>query len=518
MKKKVERAAQTAAKVPLLKTKKFRIAAACTALAVVLAAAGGIAYAVHKTVRVKPEEMQTVNIATHKEGTLRVGIISDTQLPPNKGLERESDGKYKEHLKRALELLKTQNIDVLLHAGDIGDMCARYSYKTYKEVFESVFSDENTRPYELYIMGNHDTWFNTDWETTPAKQKLYQSVMDMNPNRHVVINGFHFIAASPDQTGNSDGYSQTMRDWIKQELAVAKEQTPEGYPIFLLTHHNIPDTAYGSSDWGAENVRQAVDGYEQVVSISGHSHYSILDERSIDQNRITAFTTQSLAYIDMERNMYNAFNGFSYDSKQNKTVFNPSSCYSSVPAMSEENPMCLIMDVTSKDITIQRWNVLAGKEEKADQRWVLTYPMNQGNFTYRYADRAAEAGVPEFPQNAKLTLNPATSSYEQMEDGAPPTPQGVTFPGATVENSTVNSYTLKLRNKTTGLEYNYTTYSDYYLGADRHSATVSLPFDPTLPSGMYEVTVYANESFGNRSRALTLDNVNYVQPDLEIVS
>lgn len=109
------------------------------ALAVVCAAAGGIGYAIHKTVRVKPEEMQTVNIATHQEGILRVGIISDTQLPPNKGLEEENGGKYKEYLKRALELLKTQNIDVLLHAGDIGDMCARYSYKTYKEVFESVF-------------------------------------------------------------------------------------------------------------------------------------------------------------------------------------------------------------------------------------------------------------------------------------------------------------------------------------------------------------------------------------------
>ncbi len=518
MRKKTEKGTQAAAKVPLLKTKKFRIAAVCAALAIVASAAGGIAYAVHKNVRVKPEEMQTVNIATHREGVLRVGIISDTQLPPSKSLEKDSDGKYKEHLKRALELLKTQNIDVLLHAGDIGDMCARYSYKTYKEVFDSVFSDENTRPYELYIMGNHDTWFNTDWETTPAKQKLYQSVMGMNPNRHVVINGFHFIAASPDQTGNSDGYSQTMRDWIKQELAVAREQTPEGYPIFLLTHHNIPDTAYGSSDWGAENVRQAVDGYEQVVSISGHSHYSILDERSIDQNRITAFTTQSLAYIDMERNMYNAFKGFSYDSKQNKTVFNPSSCYASAPAMDEENPMCLIMDVTGEDITIQRWNVLAGKEEKADQRWVLTYPMNQGNFTYRYADRAAAAGMPEFPQDARLTLNPAIPSYEQMADGSTPTLQGVTFPAATVENSTVNSYTLKLKNKTTGLEYVYTTYSDYYLGADRHADTVSLPFDPTLPSGMYAVTVYANESFGNRSRALTLDNVNYVQPELEIVS
>ena len=517
MKKKTEKTVQAAAKTPLLKSRKFRIAAACVALAVVIAAGSGIGYAIHKTVRVKPEEMQTVNLTTHKEGTLRVGIISDTQLPPTAKLEKENGGKYKEHLKRALELLKTQNIDVLLHVGDVGDMCSKYSYETYKEVFESVFSDEGSRPYQLSIMGNHDTWFNTDWDTTPAKHKLFKRVMDTNPNRHVVLNGFHFILASPDGTGNNEGYSQTMRDWIKQELATAKEQTPEGYPIFLVTHHNIPDTAYGSSDWGAEYIRQAVDGYDQVVSISGHSHYSILDERSIDQNRITAFTTQSLAYIDMERNMYNAFSGFSYDSKAKKTVFDPSSCYSSSPAMNEDNPMCLIMDVTSKDTTIQRWNVLAGKEEKADQRWTLTYPMNQGNFTYRYADRAAKAGVPEFPQNAVLTYNPAISSYEQMPDGSTPTLQGVTFPAATVANSTVNSYTLKLKNKTTGMEYSYTTYSDYYLGEDRHSDTVSLGLDPTLPSGMYQATVYANESFGNRSRGLTLDNINYVQPDLEIV-
>lgn len=515
MRKKVEKPA-TAAKVPLLRSRKFRLAAAVTALAVVIAAGCGIGYAIHKNVRVKPEEMQTVNLATHREGTLRVGIISDTQLPPTAKLEKENGGKYKENLKRALELLKTQNIDVLLHVGDVGDMCSKYAYETYREVFASVFSDEATRPYELAIMGNHDTWFNSDWETTPAKQKLFQRVIGTNPNRHVVINGFHFICASPDETGNQDGYSQTMRGWIRQELAAAKEQTPEGYPIFLITHHNVPDTAYGSSDWGAEYVRQAVDGYDQVVSISGHSHYSILDERSIDQNRITAFTTQSLAYIDMERNMYNAFNGFRYDSKAKKTVFDPSSCYSSAPAMEESAPMCLIMDVTSKDTTVQRWNVLAGKEEKADQRWTLTYPMDPGNFTYRYADRAAAAGVPEFTQDARLTFNPAISSYEQMADGSTPTLQGVTFPAATVTNSTVNSYTLKLKNKTTGLEYTYTTYSDYYLGADRHSDTVSLPFDPTLPSGMYRATVYANESFGNRSRALTLDNINYVQPDLEI--
>ena len=45
-------------------------------------------------------------------------------------------------------LLKTQNVDAILHVGDIGDMCSRYAYETYLNVFHEVFPDENTRPYE----------------------------------------------------------------------------------------------------------------------------------------------------------------------------------------------------------------------------------------------------------------------------------------------------------------------------------------------------------------------------------
>lgn len=503
-------------KQPKRKKKRWnwKLASVCLALVAVVAAGGTIGYQVHKKSPVKPEEMQTVNLETHTEGVLRVGVISDTQLPPSKKLEEANGGVYKEHLKRALELLKTQNIDMLLHAGDIGDMCSKYAYETYREVFNSVFSDENTRPLELYIMGNHDTWFDTDWQTTPSKHKLYQKAMGMNPNRHLVINGYHFIAASPDNTGNADGYSQTMRKWMEEQIKVAQEQSTAGYPIFLMTHHNIPDTAYGSSDWGAEQVRQAASNYQQVVSISGHSHFSILDERSIDQNMITAFTTQGLAYVDMERNMYNAFAGFSYD-KNDGVVYNPNSCYKSAPAREEEKPMCLIMNVTSKDTTIERWNVMDGREEKTDSRWTLTYPMDRGNFQYRYNERAAASTAPQFPQSATIAYNPAIKSYQTFSDGTAPTLPGVTFTAAENQKDIVNAYTMTLRHKPSGKTYSYTTYSDYYLGIASMAKTVSLPFDPTLPAGNYEVNVYANESFGKRSQPLTL-SVDYTPPQIKL--
>lgn len=494
-------------------SKKARTAIISTVAVVLVAAiAGTSGYLIHKKVPVKPSnEVEQVEIDTKTAGTLRMGVISDTQLPPNKKLEEAQEGLYRENLKKAFELLKTQNVDAILHVGDIGDMCSRYAYETYLNVFHEVFPDENTRPYEFRIMGNHDTWFDTDWSTTPAKHKLYQSVFKENPNRHLSINGFHFICASPDNTGNADGYSQTMRDWMKERLAVAKEQTKTGNPIFLITHHNIPDTVYGGSDWGAEQVRQAATDFEQVVSISGHSHFSILDERSIDQNQLTAFTTQSLAYVDMERNMFNAFKGL-YDDK-GTLKYNPSSSYASAPARDDEKPMCLIMNITDQSTVVERWNIIDQVEEKADSRWKLTYPMERGNFQYRYDARAAKSVAPEFPKNASITYNPSISSTREV-DGKTPTLPGVSFPAAT-NPDLVNLYLYELTNAQTGKTYVYKTYSDYYLGLGSMAKQVDWAIDPTLPSGRYTVRVYAYESFGKRSEPLTAE-IDYTQPQLEI--
>lgn len=482
------------------------------AVVLVAAIAGTSGYLIHKKVPVRPsDEVEQIKIETQKAGTLRMGVISDTQLPPSKKLEEEQGGLYRENLKKAFELLKEQNVDAVLHAGDIGDMCSRYAYETYLSVFHEVFPDENTRPYEFRIMGNHDTWFDTDWSTTPAKHKLYKSVFKENPSRHLSINGFHFICASPDNTGNADGYSQTMRDWMKARLAVAKEQTRAGNPIFLLTHHNIPNTVYGGSDWGAEQVRQAVAGYDQVVSISGHSHFSILDERSIDQNQLTAFTTQSLSYVDMERNMFNAFKGL-YDD-EGTVKYNPTSSYASAPARESEKPMCLIMNITDKETIIERWNIVDKVEEKADSRWRLTYPLERGNFSYRYEDRAAKSVAPEFPANASITCDSSIPSTCEVGGKTPVLP-GLRFPAAT-NPDLVNLYLYELTNVQTGKTYAYKTYSDYYLGLQSMAEQVAWAIDPTLPSGKYMVKVYACESFGKRSEPLTAE-IDYVQPQLAI--
>lgn len=82
------------------------------------------------------------------KNSFRVGIISDTQLPPCKAALKKDDT-YLTHLKKALTVLKNNKADMILFAGDIGDCGTRFSLQKQGDckktfVFYSPFSFYNT--------------------------------------------------------------------------------------------------------------------------------------------------------------------------------------------------------------------------------------------------------------------------------------------------------------------------------------------------------------------------------------
>ncbi len=195
-------------------------------------------------------------------------------------------------------------------------------------------------------MGNHDTWWNTDWKDTKPKARNFTGVINQSPWSHTVVNGYHFIATSPDGTENTEGYSQDVINWLDKQIQEAINED-SSKPVFVITHHNPQYTVYGSDEWYDNKLDPLFSKYEQVVSISGHSHYSIMDERSIYQNNYTAFTTQGLAYCNLSKLYYDPF-------RNGKTDMVPK----------EENfPMMEIMNVGKDEVTIERWNVKENKEE-----------------------------------------------------------------------------------------------------------------------------------------------------------
>lgn len=393
------------------------------------------------------EEFSTDN------STFKVGVISDTQLPPTEEALK-SDDKYVEHLRNALTVMKDNNVDMILFAGDIGDLGTYFAFETYENTIDEVFGEN--RPIVQTIMGNHDFW-NKDAKTAINHIKAFKEVMGTSPWTHYVVNGYHFIGASPNYGSMTAGYVLTSR-WLDRELKKASEDS-DGKPIFVMTHNQPKDTCYGSDEWGDKTLNDVLEKYPNVVLFGGHSHYSILDERTIWQDEYTVIQTQSLSYTELETG------------KENGTI----------PPNADETPMGYIMEFTDSSIDIHRINFAEnnlGHEEKADKLWSLPLPYtNDGK--YAFESRKALNTAPVIVDTngtADINGDKVTLSFNAGED-----------------DDFVHSYKVIIDGKEEKLFF-----SDFYNGLENMSDKVELELDTDGKNHTYEI--YAIDSWGEESQ------------------
>ena len=125
--------------------------------------------------------------------TLTIGIISDTQLT-------ENYDKYAQNLEKSLEYIKARATDVLIFAGDYGDLGTQATADRFKSVYDGVFGDD--KPISLAVMGNHDYWlanFFDCWEI-PFKSKMrgrLEGIFGDDYTTVKVINGYTFFHNFP---------------------------------------------------------------------------------------------------------------------------------------------------------------------------------------------------------------------------------------------------------------------------------------------------------------------------------
>lgn len=395
---------------------------------------------------------------------LTIGIISDTQLT-------ENYDKYAQNLEKSLEYIKARDTDVLIFAGDYGDLGTQATADRFKSVYDGVFGDD--KPISLAVMGNHDYWlanFFDCWEI-PFKSKMrgrLEGIFGDDYTTVKVINGYTFIALSP-----TDGSMEGKYDIAYAEKALdrAVQRDPDK-PIFVITHQNPKGTIRGSDAWGNAELNELFSRYPNVLSISGHSHYSMLDETNVMQTEYTAIGTQSLSYTD----------------------FDPG--YEPVAATAdiESNPMLLYMTVKGNTVDTERIFVNTGEEYDPENRYTFVFPYDKENAAYG-ADRKDGAQAPVFENffggttevdgRTLITVKAAeceglVTEYRMrfLSDGEP-----VKF----------------VRNGENVEELKY--FSDFFTGKNAEELSFAVPSD--LPSGRYTVELRALESFGNSSATVT---------------
>lgn len=395
-----------------------------------------------------------------ENASFKVAVISDTQLPPTEEALKNNDT-YLQNLKNALTVIKNNHVDMILFAGDIGDLGTRFAFQTYVDAIDEVFGDD--KPIVQTIMGNHDFW-NKNALIAINHIKAFKDITGQSPWTHYVVKGYHFIGASPNYGSMSNGYRITAK-WLDKELEKASVDS-NGKPIFVMTHNQPKNTSYGSEDWGDKSLNAVLSKYPNVIDFSGHVHYSLLDERSIWQGGYTVINTQSLSYTELEQG------------KENGTI----------PPDADSTPMGYIMDFSDKSIDIHRINFADGNmgiEEKANMLWSFALPY-ENNGKYAFDTRKAE--------NKSPVISHTEGTVTAKDDKV------VLSFAAGEDDDFVHSYKVVIDDKETKYFF-----SDFYNGIDNMKNAVNLEFEGDGKSHSYKI--YAVDSWGEESEnCITINN------------
>lgn len=435
--------------------KKAMIIIICVVFIIGIAVAGFVGYEYKNLI----DETEIQFFETEND-TFKVAVISDTQLPPTEE-DLKNDDTYLQNLKKALTVIKNNDVDMILFPGDIGDSGTRFAFQTYVDAIDEVFGDD--KPIVQTIMGNHDFW-NKNAFTAINHIKAFEDITGQSPWTHYVVNGYHFIGASPNYGSMTSGYRITAK-WLDKELEKASADS-DGKPIFVMTHNQPKNTSYGSEDWGDKTLNAVLSKYSNVIDFSGHVHYSLLDERSIWQGEYTVINTQSLSYTELERG------------KENGTV----------PPNADATPMGYIMEFSDKAIDIHRINFADGNmgyEEKADMLWSFALPYeNDGK--YAFDTRNAENKVPVISD----TEGTVTTNDDKI----------VLSFAAGMDDDFVHSYKVVIDDKNTKYFF-----SDFYNGIDNMNDTVE--FELEADGKPHNYKIYAVDSWGEESENyITIEN------------
>lgn len=301
---------------------------------------------------------------------LRVGVLSDSQ-----GYGYREDWGF-HNLERAFEVLAKEGVDALVNAGDIVDGPEEIEALAYvQELERRHFGDR--KPVDVACLGNHELGFAAKKDRALAERNLrrFAEIYGHPEGQlvHKVVKGFDFITFSCFE---DVGYDAAAVAQLKAALdrAVARDAQR---PVFVVTHFHPQNTVVDSAGERGAPLTALFGKYPQVVSLSGHCHYPLQDERCIWQGAFTALETSTLSYGCVEGGFANT-------------------CADCILPWGRESVGFMVMDVFADRFEIRRWHAEDQRPMKDGRAWTVRYPYRPSDAVYTEAKRRAEEVAPVF--------------------------------------------------------------------------------------------------------------------------
>jgi len=471
---------------------------------------------------------------------LKFGVVSDihiTQITPRGEKDRVWCGSST--FRHTLEWFRSQGVDAVMIAGDMTENGMDDHMEAVAEAWYSVFPEDrypDGRPVEkVFVYGNHD-YHGYLYGDHAAKR--YPDLAERR--RHVLradmkgwweklfheeysrfyvkdIKGYRFLGTHwDDGKGMETNYGSTAFgvDLAAYLSAHGKEIDPS-LPFFYVQHPHPKDTCYGPWAWGHDDgrVTKALTPFSNAIAFSGHSHYSLTDERSLWQGAFTSVGTSSLRYTGMpynerhpvgyENSVSEAKEGWRHDAVKFARDFSTGDCRQG-----------MLWSVYDDCIVVKRREFLSDMDLGDD--WVMPLPAAESK-PFAFAERAKVIAAPRFAEGAALKVAKTTAKNRggKSRDGKETIPSVskdvylVTAP-APVADKSARAYELEFtaegKDGTKCTKLLMAEGFNHAPGHHKTGATTSCAFAlDELPKGPVRFSVTPMNCFHRRGAALVSD-------------
>ncbi len=253
---------------------------------------------------------------------LRFGVVSDTHIT-RVGADEKMEAMHNNlTFKHTLEWFRSQNVDAVVISGDLTEHGIDSQMLAVAQAWYAVFPDDKypdgRKIEKIFVTGNHDwvghTYGNAGVKFFPDANERAKHILqnDMaawwpkifnepyEPIYSKNINGYTFIGAHWDMGGYGVEVGKKVYAFarIQEFLDKRGNGLDPKQPFFYVQHPHLKDTCYGSIAWGRDrgNATKALSAYSNAIAFSGHSHFSLTDERSVWQGGFTSVGAGSLRY------------------------------------------------------------------------------------------------------------------------------------------------------------------------------------------------------------------------------
>lgn len=247
----------------------------------------------------------------------KIAVFADNQLTNN--VTTGSVGFAIPFLRNHLKLCKEQNVDVIMIPGDLVNNAIEEYYQVFEDLLKEVYgTDESKYPEFVYSMGNHEWYTKTEdisssavtlfkkharIETKALKKESESPVPSQNnktaANYYKVINGIPFIAISSSNSSGmiSSDSEEEIASWLKDINKLPSVKA--GGPIFVASHYAIENVSYTHGQGAlaySYDINKLFENYPQAVIFTGDTHFSGVNERTINQVDYTNINLGSSSY------------------------------------------------------------------------------------------------------------------------------------------------------------------------------------------------------------------------------